>query len=126
MFDGEKAGSQATMSIGEQLLKHGLNTFVIQLPKDMDPDEFIVENGEEAFRDLVKNEKRHYVHFLSEKLLNESMHNDLAYSQNLNTLIDAMKYVTDDAIRARLIMHISERYNVDKTQIESKLPVRTP
>ena len=56
MFDGDKAGSQATMSIGEQLLKHGLNTFVIQLPRDMDPDEFIVENGEEAFRGLVKNE----------------------------------------------------------------------
>lgn len=125
MFDGDNAGATATMSIGEQLLKHGLNTFVIQLPRGMDPDEFIVENGEEAFRNLVKNEKRHYVHFLSEKLLNESMHNDLAYSQNLGTLIDALKYVDDGAIKSRLIMHISERYDIEKSQIENKLPVRT-
>ena len=125
MFDGDGAGQRATVEIGETLLKHGLNTFVIQLPGGMDPDEYIETNGAEAFRYLVKNEKRHYIHFLSEKLLNESMNNDLAFSQNINTLTDLLTYVNDDAIKSRLILHISERYGMDKSQIESKLPVRT-
>ncbi|CAM4142221.1 DNA primase [Lacicoccus alkaliphilus] len=125
MFDGDGAGRQATMDIGETLLKYGLNTFVIQLPGGMDPDEYIEKNGGEAFRYLVKNEKRHYIHFLAENLLNESMNNDLAFSQNINILTDLLAFVSDEAIKSRLIMHISEAYDIDKSQIESKLPVRT-
>lgn len=37
MFDGDFAGSEATLKTGQHLLQQGLNVFVIQLPSGMDP-----------------------------------------------------------------------------------------
>lgn len=36
MFDGDFAGSEATLKTGQNLLQQGLNVFVIQLPSGMD------------------------------------------------------------------------------------------
>ncbi len=41
MFDGDYIGTEATLKTGQMLLQQGFNVFVVQLPKDMDPDEYI-------------------------------------------------------------------------------------
>ncbi|MEZ2044335.1 DNA primase, partial [Staphylococcus aureus] len=45
MFDGDFAGQEATIKTGQHLLQQGFNVFVVQLPKDMDPDEYITKYG---------------------------------------------------------------------------------
>src|SRR5690625_5644742 len=71
MFDGDEAGQNAQMSLGEQLLKSGANVYVISIPKGMDPDEFIESRGTAVFESLVKNERKHYIHFKADQLLEE-------------------------------------------------------
>lgn len=122
MFDGDQAGRAAQLSLGADLLEGGLNVFIISMPKGMDPDEYIEKYGAETFRDLVKNEKRHYIHFKAEHLLEESMNNDMAFSNNLKMLTDHLRHVKDQVIRERLIQHISELYKVDRKSIEQNVP----
>ncbi|MFA7743952.1 DNA primase [Salinicoccus roseus] len=122
MFDGDQAGQAAQLSLGADLLEGGLNVFIISMPKGMDPDEYIEKYGAETFRDLVKNEKRHYIHFKAEHLLEESMNNDMAFSNNLKMLTDHLRHVKDQVIRERLIQHISELYKVDRKSIEQNVP----
>lgn len=57
MFDGDFAGSEATLKTGDVLLKQGFNVFVVQLPKNMDPDEYIGKYGADAFNHFVNHEK---------------------------------------------------------------------
>ena len=59
MFDGDFAGSEATLKTGQHLLQQGLNVFVIQLPSGMDPDEYIGKYGNDAFTAFCKNDKSH-------------------------------------------------------------------
>lgn len=59
MFDGDFAGSEATLKTGQHLLQQGLNVFVIQLPSGMDPDEYIGKYGNDAFTTFVKMTKSH-------------------------------------------------------------------
>lgn len=59
MFDGDFAGSEATLKTGQNLLQQGLNVFVIQLPSGMDPDEYIGKYGNDAFTAFVKMTKSH-------------------------------------------------------------------
>ncbi|MCG1008985.1 DNA primase [Salinicoccus sp. ID82-1] len=122
MFDGDDAGQNAQLSLGADLLEAGLNVFVISMPKGMDPDEYIEKNGKAAFENLVKNEKRHYIHFKAEYLLEESMNNDMAFSNNIRTLTEHLKYVGDQVIKDRLIQHISQLYKVDRQSIEQNVP----
>ncbi|MFC3418086.1 DNA primase [Salinicoccus hispanicus] len=122
MFDGDDAGQSAQLSLGGDLLEAGLNVFVISMPKGMDPDEYIEKNGKTAFENLVKNEKRHYIHFKAEYLLEESMNNDMAFSNNIRTLTEHLKHVRDQVIKDRLIQHISQLYKVDRQSIEQNVP----
>lgn len=59
MFDGDFAGSEATLKSGQILLQQGFNVFVVQLPKNMDPDEYIGKHGADAFNYFVEHEKKH-------------------------------------------------------------------
>lgn len=52
MFDGDFAGQEATIKTGQHLLQQGFNVFVVQLPKDMDPDEYITKYGNENFLNM--------------------------------------------------------------------------
>src|SRR5699024_692723 len=122
MFDGDEAGQNAQMSLGEQLLKSGANVYVISIPKGQDPDEFIEKRGSEVFESLVKNERKHYIHFKADQLLEESLNNDMAFSTNLNVLADHLKFVKDEVTREKLLQHISDIYKIDKRSMESKVP----
>lgn len=122
MFDGDEAGQNAQMSLGEQLLKSGANVYVISIPKGQDPDEFIEKRGADTFESLVKNERKHYIHFKADQLLEESLNNDMAFSTNLNILADHLKFVKDEVAREKLLQHISDIYKIDKRSMESKVP----
>ena len=54
-YDGDFAGTKATMR-GLDILKHeNLNVRVASLPDGMDPDELIQKHGNEAFNRVIKN-----------------------------------------------------------------------
>lgn len=125
MFDSDNAGRKASISVGETLLEQGLNVFIIQLPEGSDPDEYIEKNGQENFETLVRDKKRHFIHIQADRMLDESMGNDLSFTQNLNKLIDYLKFVSNDTLKERLISHISESYKVSREHILNIVPQTT-
>ncbi len=52
-YDSDSAGTAATSRGLDLLVKEGLKVRMINLPSGKDPDDFIQENGDEAFRNLV-------------------------------------------------------------------------
>ena len=48
-FDGDKAGEEATISAIKVLEGIGINPKIIRLEDDLDPDEYIIKNGKDAF-----------------------------------------------------------------------------
>ncbi|MCX6640352.1 MAG: DNA primase [bacterium] len=55
VYDGDAAGSHASLRGGDVLVSAGLNVKVVGLPPEHDPDSFIKENGPGAFAELVEN-----------------------------------------------------------------------
>ncbi len=54
-FDGDEAGTKATIASGELFAKEGIEVKVITLPKEDDPDTYILRNGKDAFTSLINN-----------------------------------------------------------------------
>jgi len=54
-YDGDDAGSKATITSGDEFTKMGCNVLVIPLSDKLDPDDYILKYGEEAFKDLISN-----------------------------------------------------------------------
>jgi DNA primase len=53
-YDGDSAGIQAAIRGGYTLLRNGLNPKIIQLPSDLDPDDWVLKEGPEPFLEAVK------------------------------------------------------------------------
>ena len=54
-YDGDNAGMKQTLVSGEEFTKMGCNVFVIPLSDKLDPDDYIIKYGEEAFKNLIDN-----------------------------------------------------------------------
>lgn len=54
VFDGDRAGRAATRKAYEVLQQVGVQGWVSALPEGLDPDDFIRDRGEEAFRALIQ------------------------------------------------------------------------
>jgi DNA primase len=53
IFDGDKAGQQATEKALAVLLPHGLRVRAAKIPGGLDPDDYLNKEGDEALRQLV-------------------------------------------------------------------------
>lgn len=121
MFDGDFAGSEATLKTGQHLLQQGLNVFVIQLPSGMDPDEYIGKYGNEAFTAFVKNDKKSFAHYKVSILKDEIAHNDLSYERYLKELSHDISFMKSSILQQKAINDVAPFFNVSPEQLANEI-----
>ncbi|HCG2600013.1 TPA: DNA primase [Staphylococcus aureus] len=121
MFDGDFAGSEATLKTGQHLLQQGLNVFVIQLPSGMDPDEYIGKYGNDAFTAFVKNDKKSFAHYKVSILKDEIAHNDLSYERYLKELSHDISLMKSSILLQKAINDVAPFFNVSPEQLANEI-----
>nr|HEK6358877.1 DNA primase [Staphylococcus aureus] len=121
MFDGDFAGSEATLKTGQHLLQQGLNVFVIQLPSGMDPDEYIGKYGNNAFTAFVKNDKKSFAHYKVSILKDEIAHNDLSYERYLKELSHDISFMKSSILQQKAINDVAPFFNVSPEQLANEI-----
>ena len=66
-LDSDKAGIEAAIKAGDQFQKHAVETYILNLPPNMDPDSILIEYGPKYFEKLIL-ESSDYLSFLVEYL----------------------------------------------------------
>ncbi|HDI0832925.1 TPA: DNA primase [Staphylococcus aureus] len=121
MFDGDFAGSEATLKTGQHLLQQELNVFVIQLPSGMDPDEYIGKYGNDAFTAFVKNDKKSFAHYKVSILKDEIAHNDLSYERYLKELSHDISFMKSSILQQKAINDVAPFFNVSPEQLANEI-----
>ncbi|HFV7314779.1 TPA: DNA primase [Staphylococcus aureus] len=121
MFDGDFAGSEATLKTGQHLLQQGLNVFVIQLPSGMDPDEYIGKYGNDAFTAFVKNDKKSFAHYKVSILKDEIAHNDLSYERYLKELSHEISLMKSSILQQKALNDVAPFFNVSPEQLANEI-----
>ncbi|MGW9988078.1 DNA primase [Staphylococcus hominis] len=121
MFDGDFAGQEATLKTGEHLLKHGLNVFVVQLPKNMDPDEYIVKFGKEKFIEFLNNEKKSFIIYKVQFYREEIENNDLAYERHFKEITEDISFVRSSILKNKIVNDVADIFNIDANTIMSNV-----
>ncbi|HDC6298688.1 TPA: DNA primase [Staphylococcus aureus] len=121
MFDGDFAGSEATLKTGQHLLQQGLNVFVIQLPFGMDPDEYIGKYGNDAFTAFVKNDKKSFAHYKVSILKDEIAHNDLSYERYLKELSHDISLMKSSILQQKALNDVAPFFNVSPEQLANEI-----
>ncbi|ALM57178.1 DNA primase [Staphylococcus equorum] len=121
MFDGDFAGSEATLKSGQALLEQGFNVFVVQLPKDMDPDEYIGKHGADAFNYYVEHEKKLYILYKVHIHQDEIDNNDLSYERYLKEITNDISLMKSSILRKKILQEVSELFKVSLDSLNNEV-----
>ena len=119
-FDGDKAGEDATISAINVLEEIGINPKIIRLENDLDPDEYIIKNGKEAF--VSKIEKAiNVVEYKLELLKKNKNFNNLEDISNyIDNSIRELTKVNDEILVELTLKKLSIEYNIDYELLKKK------
>ena len=57
-YDGDLAGIAAAVRAGYVLLRSGLSAYIVNMPKDLDPDDWVKLEGKKPFLNAIDNSKK--------------------------------------------------------------------
>ena len=115
-FDGDTAGKKAAIKCGYILKSNGLSPKVITPPNQMDPDDWIRQNGKEHFEKEILNAetliKAHYNYF-------SSINNDGSLDINnfIQECLDELIHINDPIIKELMVKDISGLTGIDQKNI---------
>lgn len=123
-LDGDGPGQNATLNIGEELTKLGMNVKVIGMPSDKkehDPDEFIIKYGKERYISLLEaaiNYSDFKINFLKQGV---NFNSDLELSKYINSVIKEVSLIKDEIRREIILKKLAIETNLSYNTMEKRL-----
>jgi DNA primase len=124
-FDSDRAGAESTEKRIGSFLAEGMRVRVLEIPGGLDPDEYIQQNGADAYRKLLSGAAS-YFHWLADRTRNKF---------DMNTVegrIDAFKFlwptiqqVSDRLERSAIADEVAGYLNLDRETVRREFK-KTP
>ncbi len=126
-FDGDDAGAKATMSCSNELLKIDVTPKIIRLEENLDPDEYILKYGKEAFFRKLEN-PMNVMDFKLNYLKNKkdfSSNNDIA--DYVKEVLKELEKTDDVVLRELTIQRLSQETHLAEQFLQAPMQqVATP
>jgi DNA primase len=120
-FDPDPAGARSTEKYISILLAEGLRVRVLQIPGGLDPDEYIQQNGIEAYRKQLDNAPS-YFHWLAARAREKfDMHTAEGRADAFKFMLPAIEQVHDRIERSAIANEMAEYLNVDRDVIRQSM-----
>ena len=120
-FDGDEAGAKATKACAEELNKIGVIPKVIRLEDNMDPDEYIIKYGKEAFERKISNPISIMDFELSYLKSGKNLNNAEDKTLYIKQIISELNKIDDDILKEVTIRKIVNETNIDEEIIRNHL-----
>ena len=128
VFDGDAAGQKATMRSLEIVLPKGINPRIFALSRPdgtkIDPDNFVNEQGADAFREELKHADD-WLSYLARKTDLQSIESRARFVTYAKSIV---KSIQDSELRNQYLKLIAERFDTSRSLdgIQSIRPQRAP
>ena len=119
-LDGDDPGVKATISIGDNLLSQGVEVKVVNLPKEDDPDTFILKNGKDRFIGLIES-AMNFSDFKMLKLREKvDFRSDEEKANYINTVLEETTKL-DDPIRVEVVLkRLAKEFDIGYNTLEMR------
>lgn len=111
-FDGDKAGEKATKSALEALERIGINPKIIRLENDLDPDDYIIKKGKEAYLNHLNNAMSSLEFKIDVNKSNTDFNDYQNVSNYLNDITKDLRKIKDKVVYELTINKISKETGV--------------
>jgi DNA primase len=120
MFDGDNAGQLAAERAMPILLKEGLYSYGMNLPDELDPEEFIDKNGVEALNKLLQKPQDLYFWFLNRTLKSFDL-GPAGQIKIIDRLFPVLSAVADVRLRELYLKETADRIGVEERWLRDTL-----
>lgn len=120
-LDGDSAGRKAMSVNGALLEENNFNVSVIELPDNLDPDEYILKNSKDSYLSLLNNAipySDYKINYLKEGKNLLSIEEQTMY---INSVIDEISKEKDSIKQELLLNKLSKEFNLDIQILKNKL-----
>ena len=120
-YDQDGAGIKATEKAIEIFHQIDINPSIIVLNPGNDPDDFIRENGKDAFEEKIKNASDSY-NYKYEKILDEySKANPSDRLDKLNLFVEFLAKIKQELTQEIFINKVSQLFDIDKITLKQAI-----
>lgn len=116
-YDGDSAGIHASIKAIKLLRHHGFNIHLVKLPNGMDPDEFVLKNGIEAYSKYFEENIIDPTAYIFNETLNGKNLNDINEIENIKKIIFEELSLSSNSVREIYLKNLAKRINVSYDNI---------
>ena len=120
-LDNDNAGLMATVANGDELVKNGVETYVVRLSGEKDPDEYIIANGSEAFLDNVNNPLTFFEFKMNYFKQNKNLDNVEDLTEYINNVLKSLASSDDPILREVTLNKLAKEYDLSFDLLKRKL-----
>jgi DNA primase len=120
VYDSDEAGLKAAVRSIEIFDKGHLDAVILVLPDGHDPDSFLFENGEVAFREMAQKALG-AMEFLMESAIQKNGMSVEGKIRTVTILKDYLATIQDNISRSLYIKKLAERLDIDDSAIMEKV-----
>jgi DNA primase len=114
-YDGDSAGINATLRAGYVLFQAGVEPLVIPMPNDKDPDDWVREEGVNAFQEAMGSSMPLLLFHLHKKDVKNLSGTDR--SRIVKEILKEISLINDGIIRDDLLKSLSQELQLDEVEI---------
>ena len=103
-LDGDGPGVKAATSIGEELLRGGVEVKVVILPDNDDPDTFILKHGKDRFIGMIENALNFSDFKINQLKVNVDFRSDEEKANYINAVLKETTKIDDEIRVGKLLL----------------------
>ena len=115
-YDGDSAGTNATLRAGYALLKGGVEPKIIEIPDNLDPDEWVKKEGPTVFKSKGIDKAIGVLNFQL-KSSNFSQVSSTEKSNIIKDILSVVNKIQDPIIQQNLVKGLAQAGGVEENQI---------
>ncbi len=120
-FDGDAAGTKATMRCSDILSELGCNARVIQIPDNADPDEYLKKYGKEAFERLISESQELIMYKITKYMETTNTDTIIGKMKVVSQILPDLRRLQSAVARETAIREISQKLQVSEKSIWDEL-----
>jgi DNA primase len=121
LYDADPAGIKAAIRGADILLEQGVDVKICLLPEGQDPDDFIRQQGYQAFMDYKEQHARDIIQYRTAAILSETEHDPVKRTSMIQELLETLAKIPDAIKRSLYIQSCAPRLGVPEQVMVSEL-----
>ena len=117
LYDGDKAGVKAALRGIDLLLENDMNTFIVMLPENEDPDSYMSKVGYQGFLDFIESNKKDFIFFKMDIILEETANDPVKRSIAIKDILESISKIQDNIKRDSYIKEASEYLKIEDRKL---------